>query len=88
LNNAIRYTPEGGEIAIILTEKYLQFSNSAANGPLDTEKVFTRFYKDDQVSEGTGLGLAIIQQICQLAHFSINYQYQSKQHIFSIQFIA
>ena len=88
LNNAIRYTPEGGQLSIELTEKYLVFSNTAVNGPLDSEKVFTRFYKDEQVSEGTGLGLAIIQQICQLAHFSIKYHYQSNKHIFSIQFIA
>ena len=88
LNNAIRYTPEGGQLSIELTEKYLVFSNTAVNGPLDSEKVFTRFYKDEQVSEGTGLGLAIIQQICQLAHYSINYRYHSNNHIFTLQFIA
>jgi len=76
LDNAIKYTPHGGEI--------LLFSNSlngsaqlhvADTGPGIREAalphVFNRFYRADEVRsrevEGAGLGLSIVQSIC-IAH--------------------
>ena len=49
-------------------------------------KVFQRFYKEDQSAESTGLGLAIIKEICTIAGFTISYQYINNKHDFSIQF--
>ncbi|MBV9988080.1 MAG: HAMP domain-containing histidine kinase [Chitinophagaceae bacterium] len=86
LNNAIRYTPAGGSIKITLSTKQLVITNSAANGSLDTEKLFQRFYKAGDSTEGTGLGLAIVQEICLLAGFHISYHYTASKHAFTIRF--
>jgi signal transduction histidine kinase len=86
INNAIRYAPENGKIAIELTDSQLVFSNTAANGPLDTSKLFQRFYKTDNSGDGTGLGLAIINEIAKLAGFETEYQFNHQQHIFIIHF--
>lgn len=88
MNNAIRYTPEGGSILIQLTTRQLTISNTAIGETLDTTRLFERFYKTDPASEGTGLGLAIIKQICNAAGFTIAYQLTNGKHQFTIQFIS
>jgi len=88
MNNAIRYTPEGGSILIQLTTRQLTISNTATGDALDTTRLFERFYKTDPASEGTGLGLAIIKQICNAAGFTIAYQLTEGKHQFTIQFIS
>lgn len=85
-NNFIRYSPRGGEIYIDLTNGALTIKNTAINGPLNSEKVFQRFYKEDQSAESTGLGLAIIKEICTIAGFSITYAYIDNKHHFTIHF--
>jgi signal transduction histidine kinase len=84
LNNAIRYTAVGGTISILLDQKLLKISNTAISGSLDTQKVFTRFYKASDT--GTGLGLSIIKEICISVGFNINYQYEKEMHHFIINF--
>jgi signal transduction histidine kinase len=86
LNNAIRYTPNGGAISIILNQQILKVSNTAISGSLDTEKVFTRFYKASET--GTGLGLSIIKELCASAGFEIAYRYEHEMHHFIINFQA
>ena len=86
LNNAIRYTPEEGEIHLQLTHELLSISNTAVNGSLQTDKVFERFYKAENTPEGTGLGLAIIKEICNSAGFSIVYAFADHKHQFTIYF--
>lgn len=86
LNNAIRYTPDSGEINIQLTYELLTISNTAANGSLQTDKVFERFYKAENTQEGTGLGLAIIKEICNCAGFRIVYDFIGRKHQFTIYF--
>lgn len=88
LNNVIRHTEAGGEISINLSYKTLFISNTASNGPLNETKIFQRFYKEAQTTEGTGLGLAIVKEICILAGFRATYQYNSKNHIFTIHFTS
>jgi signal transduction histidine kinase len=55
---------------IKLTNDSLSIKNYAASGSLDTNKIFQRFYKDEQSTESTGLGLAIVKEICVLAGFT------------------
>ncbi|MBN9299010.1 MAG: HAMP domain-containing histidine kinase [Filimonas sp.] len=85
-SNVVRYTPPGGNIKVELTETYLKICNSAANGMLDKTKLFTRFYKPEQVASGNGLGLSIIQQICEVSGFSITYSFADNEHCFCIVF--
>lgn len=72
LENAARYTPEGGVVRIAMRAEgaavAFEVSNSAA--PLsgeDLEKIFHPFYRGKGAKgEGTGLGLAIAKKIVEL----------------------
>jgi two-component system sensor histidine kinase QseC len=88
LNNVIRYTPAGGDVTIDLTTRSLSIKNTTTNGPLNGDKIFQRFYKEDQSGEGTGLGLAIVKEICIIAGFRIEYRYTDNMHDFIIYFTS
>lgn len=69
VDNAIRYTPEGGKIDVTLSndgsDLVLMVKDTGAGIPIeDRERVFERFYRAEgnEVS-GSGLGLAIVRQI-------------------------
>ena len=86
LNNVIRYTPAGGEIELRLTSHALSVKNTAAKGPLNHDRIFQRFYKEEQFAESTGLGLSIVKEICTMGGFTITYQYLDNKHDFTIHF--
>ncbi|MEH6472321.1 MAG: ATP-binding protein [Halopseudomonas sp.] len=70
LDNAIRYTPEHGNIKVSISQQdHLLCLCIADTGPGIPEhertKVLQRFYRlADQAISGSGLGLSIVQQIC------------------------
>lgn len=75
VENAIKYTQEGGSIALEARndEKELRVSvrdNGIGIGPDDLDKIFERFYRVDQSRSsqtgGSGLGLAIAKDILSL----------------------
>lgn len=75
LDNAVRYTPNEGEVSIAVTtegaEALLRVSDTGAGIPLrDQARVFERFYRVDQGRSrdlgGTGLGLAIVKHVADL----------------------
>jgi signal transduction histidine kinase len=71
LDNALRYTPEGGEVSLKATPDAegvrVSVRNSGAGmTPIDLSQVFTRFYREERSRarsqdgrRGAGLGLAI-----------------------------
>jgi len=72
LDNAQKYTPEGGRVAVSLTEAdgetQLEVTDSGCGIPEDSlAHIFDRFYRvdssRDRTTGGYGLGLAIAQQI-------------------------
>lgn len=79
VDNAIKYTPVGGSIALSNDEdKYLVYMRIKDNGigilPEDVPHIFDRFYKADKahtVGKGTGLGLSICQRIIERHHQQI-----------------
>jgi two-component system sensor histidine kinase TctE len=72
LDNALRYTPPGGHVALSLlaTDAMWVTLQVADDGPgipaAERERVFQRFYRliDRDAGEGSGLGLAIVREIC------------------------
>ena len=87
LNNAIRYTQPGGEISVTLKAGVLQVSNTSAIPALDTKKVFQRFYRHSSTNQdGNGLGLSIVKQICDMAGYTVAYDYNGNHHHFLIHF--
>lgn len=72
IDNAVKFTPEGGTIKIFTRETPVSiFVNVNNTGgviePEDLPYVFERFYKADKshtrTQEGTGLGLSIVKKI-------------------------
>ncbi|MDO5336161.1 MAG: HAMP domain-containing sensor histidine kinase [Eubacteriales bacterium] len=85
LDNAIRYTPEGGCVSLSLKrqEKNLvfQIKNAYAQKPADNpEQLFDRFYRGDQArtqkSGGYGIGLSVADAIVQSYRGSICASYE------------
>lgn len=69
VDNAIRYTPEGGKIDVTLSNDgsglVLKVKDSGSGIPIeDRERIFGRFYRvTGNDVQGSGLGLAIVKQI-------------------------
>ena len=83
IENAIKYTPDGGTIAVTLTrggrDAVLEISDTGVGIPQeDLPHVFDRFYRVDKARSrdtgGTGLGLSIVQQIIRLHAGSVTVQ--------------
>jgi signal transduction histidine kinase len=85
-SNAARHTPDAGQIQIKLTAKIFEISNTAANGPLDEEKLFKRFSKVGQLTDHHGLGLSIVKQIADVSGMKVSYRFDGGKHIFSVGF--
>lgn len=86
ISNALKYTPENGEISVQLGEEYLMVKNTSANGSLDETRLFKRFQKQNLNSESNGLGLEICKKICELYGWDLQYFFSSGNHIFKIVF--
>jgi len=80
IENAIKYTPDGGKITVKLKKSgrdaVLEISDTGVGiPPEDQPHVFDRFYRVDKARSrdtgGTGLGLSIVQQIIRLHAGSI-----------------
>jgi len=81
LDNAIKYTPSGGEVSIdaVISEKSVTVSISDTGPGIPIQslpRVFERFYRVDPARSreqgGTGLGLAIVKHIVQLHGGSVS----------------
>ncbi len=72
IDNAIKYTPSGGKVSLIVYERYeqliLRVKDTGIGIPeKDIPRLFERFYRVDKARSkkmgGTGLGLAIVKHI-------------------------
>ena len=73
INNAIKWTDEGGEIKFSFTEKETSLDiniidNGSGISSDDLPHIFERFFKTDssRSQDGTGLGLSICNHIMEL----------------------
>jgi two-component system sensor histidine kinase SenX3 len=75
LENAIRYTPDGGSVTLEMSirgsQAVLRVTDTGIGIPLESQgRVFERFYRVDRARSrdrgGTGLGLAIVKHVAEL----------------------
>ncbi len=71
LSNAIKYSPAGGNCSFEAHQAeekvHINIKNTIALGAkLETEKLFDRFYQDDDSSQGVGLGLSLVKELVSL----------------------
>ena len=85
VKNALIHNHEKGFINIIIKKESLIIENSGKETPLNEQKIFSRFYKENSSSASTGLGLAIVKAIADLYQFELTYSYQQK-HIWTVNF--
>jgi heavy metal sensor kinase len=73
VDNAIKYTPEGGEVQVTVTKNddqaILEVTDTGVGIPAESlPQIFERFYRADRARTrtlgGTGLGLSIVKSIC------------------------
>ena len=89
VDNAIKYTPEGGQIRISgekdqsREEVEILIEDSGIGIPVDEiDKIFDRFYRVDKArseTRGTGLGLSIAQEIVKAHNGTITVKSSSQQ---------
>ena len=95
IENASKYTPDGGSITVRLRREgrdaVLDIADTGVGiPPEDVPHVFDRFYRVDKARSrdtgGTGLGLSIVQQIVRLHAGSVTVQSElGKGTTFTVQ---
>lgn len=85
LKNAFVHNKVGGQIKIKLSGSGIIVSNSGNDAPLDSEKIFSRFYQGSKKEGSTGLGLSITSQICKVSGIGISYLYVDGMHTFVLK---
>ena len=81
VDNALKYTPDGGEVTVSLTDEGESVALSVTDNGVgipeeDQTHIFDRFYRVDKARSratgGTGLGLAIVRQMVAMHHGEIS----------------
>lgn len=80
LDNAIKFTPQGGNISIIIDSSLadlitVTIQNTGPGIPeADKKRIFTKFYQGDtsRSGDGIGVGLAIAKKVIDLHHGTIS----------------
>ncbi len=95
LDNAIKFSPEGEEIRLNISEQQdslqIILSNSCNTAPdSDINRIFDKFYQGDtsHATKGYGLGLPMVKRIIELHSGTINFSYQDDKAIFTIELPA
>jgi len=81
-SNATNHNTYDGCIDIETQPGRLVISNTGPDGPLDEERLFSRFYKGSAASGSNGLGLSIIKQISSASSIKTSYQFIDGMHSF------
>lgn len=84
LKNAFVHNVESGKLSIEIQKEYFSIQNSGVSTPLDSVKIFQRFYQQQKNEGSTGLGLAIADAVCKHSALALEYIYHTGVHEFRI----
>lgn len=84
LKNAFVHNVESGMLRVEIQKEYFSIQNSGVSTPLDSVKIFQRFYQQQKNEGNTGLGLAIADAICKHSALVLEYIYHTGIHEFRI----
>ena len=91
LDNAIKYTPEGGDIELSLKQegrRILRVKNTVNDTSVSPERFFDRFYRTDesrtQKSGGFGIGLSAARAIAEQHHGTLTAGYEGDSIVFTL----
>jgi signal transduction histidine kinase len=85
LKNAVLHNRSAGFIHIEVHQDKLILSNSGQQKPLDSRRLFSRFYQASPSPATTGLGLAITKAIADRYRFRLRYDYRTN-HVLTVYF--
>lgn len=88
VKNAFVHGAEGGTVRVRISGRSFTIDNDAAEGALDAEHIFDRFYQGAKKHGSTGLGLAIVHAVCRLYGLRITYAFRDGRHCFTVEFPA
>ena len=86
ISNAIKYSPSGVRVEIIITGREWKIVNRGNALSISPDKIYERFQKGGTSQSSTGLGLAIVKKICDTNRIIVKNNYENNSHVFSIMF--
>jgi signal transduction histidine kinase len=78
LKNAIIHNKPGGKVLVTVSTTSFTVENTGEPSPMNTDRMFERFYKRSSEHNSTGLGLAIVKAIANFYNLSIAYSYNGR----------
>ncbi len=91
LDNAVKFSPHGGQIKLGIEENADTVSVSVTNSgsginPENRDKIFRKFYQADEShsSEGSGVGLAIVKRVVELHSGSVEAESSNGLTVFTV----
>jgi signal transduction histidine kinase len=84
--NSIKHNCTPGFISISIDANMLSISNAGAEPMIEPDRLFQRFTRANHKSQSLGLGLSIVKAICDTYLIPINYKFENKVHIVSVEF--
>lgn len=87
IKNSIKYNINNGKIIIEIDNLSLITKNTSnRKTPLNSEDIFSRFYKESEDHLSTGLGLSIVKTIIDNhSNMDVSYAFEDPFHIFSLK---
>ena len=92
MDNAVKYTPEGGAIAVSLKKDgktFLRVQNDVSDASVPPERFFDRFYRAEesrtQKSGGFGIGLSAARAIAEQHRGTLTAAYEGNSIVFTLK---
>jgi len=82
--NAFLHSTERGRVVVTTSSNGISIANTGESEPLDTTKIFTRFYHATGKKASSGLGLPISKAVCTRYDIDLSYQYVDGYHTFRL----